>query len=57
MDMWTNMVYLSYTTYISVELAHHEIFYVKVGKAPISLDCDWFATAGDKHREWVVKHS
>ena len=24
-------------------------------KASISLDCDCFATAGDKHREWVAK--
>ena len=26
-------------------------------KAPISLDCDCFATAGDRHREWVAKQS
>ena len=30
------MVYLSYTTYISVDLAHHEIVYVKVGKDGIN---------------------
>ena len=26
-------------------------------KAPISLDCDCFATAGDRHREWLAKQS
>ena len=30
--MWTNMVYLFYTTYISEDLAHHEIFRAKVVK-------------------------
>ena len=29
------MVYLFYTTYISVYLAHHEIFCAKVGKGSI----------------------
>ena len=29
------MVYLLYTTYISVDLAHHEIFHAKVGKGGI----------------------
>ena len=29
------MVYLVYTTYISVDLAHHEIFGAKVGKGGI----------------------
>ena len=24
-------------------------------KAPISLDCDCFATTGDRHREWLAK--
>ena len=28
---WTNIVYLFYTTYSSVNLAHHEIFLAKVG--------------------------
>ena len=28
----TNMVLLFHTTYISVDLAHHEIFRAKVGK-------------------------
>ena len=28
----TNMVLLFYSTYISVDLAHHEIFRAKVGK-------------------------
>ena len=32
---WTNMVELFYTTYISVDLAHHEIFHAKVGKGGI----------------------
>ena len=26
-------------------------------KTPISLDCDCFATARDRHREWVAKQS
>ena len=30
------MVLLFYTTYISVDLAHHEIFRAKVGKGGIS---------------------
>ena len=29
---WTNMVLLFYTTYISVDLAHHEIVHAKSGK-------------------------
>ena len=29
------MVYLFYTTYISVDLAHHKIFCAKVGKGGI----------------------
>ena len=29
------MIYLFYTTYISVDLAHHEIFRAKVGKGGI----------------------
>ena len=29
---WTNTVSLVYTTYISVDLVHHEIFCAKVGK-------------------------
>ena len=29
------MVYLFYTTYISVDLAHHELFLAKVGKGGI----------------------
>ena len=29
------MVYLVYTTYISVDLAHHDIFCAKVGKGGI----------------------
>ena len=32
---WTNMVKPFYTTYISVCLAHHEIFPAKVGKGGI----------------------
>ena len=32
---WTNMVLLFYTAYISVDLAHHEIFRAKVGKCGI----------------------
>ena len=32
------MVLLFYTTYISVDLAHHEIFCAKVGKGGINID-------------------
>ena len=32
----TNMVYLFYTTYISVDLAHRELFRAKVGKVGIN---------------------
>ena len=35
---WTNTVYLFYTTYISVYLAHHEIYCAKVGKGGINVD-------------------
>ena len=31
------MVYLFYTTYISVDLAHHEIIRAKVGKGGINV--------------------
>ena len=31
------MVYLFYTTYISVDLAYHEVFSAKVGKGGICL--------------------
>ena len=31
------MIYLFYTTYISVDLAHQEIFYAKVGKGGIKM--------------------
>ena len=33
---WTNLVNLFYTTYIRVDLAHHEIVRAKVGKGGIS---------------------
>ena len=33
---WTLMVYLFYTTYTSVDLAHHEIFRAKVDKGGIN---------------------
>ena len=36
--MLTNLVCLFYTTYISVDLAHHEIFRVKVGKGGINVN-------------------
>ena len=29
------MVYLFYTSYISVDLAHHKIFHAKIGKGGI----------------------
>ena len=34
---WTDIVLLFYTTYISVDLAHHEIFRAKIGKGGIIL--------------------
>ena len=34
--MWAKMVLLFYTTYISVDLAQHEIFRAKVGKSGIN---------------------
>ena len=36
MYRWTNKVQLFYTTYISLDLAHHEIFCAKVGKGGIN---------------------
>ena len=33
--MWTIMSYLFYTTYISVDLANHEMFGATVGKGGI----------------------
>ena len=36
-----NMVYLFYTTYISVDLAHREIFRAKVGKGGIEMIQRW----------------
>ena len=36
-NKWANMVYLFYTTYISVDLVHHEIFCAKVGKSGINM--------------------
>ena len=36
MYMWAKIVLLFYTTYISVDLAQHEIFRVKVGKGGIN---------------------
>ena len=32
---WTTMVYLSYTTYINVDLARYEICHAKAGKSGI----------------------
>ena len=32
---WINMVLLFYTTYISVDLSHHEIVQSKIGKGGI----------------------
>ena len=32
------MVKIVYTTYISVDLAHHEVFRAKVGKGGINVD-------------------
>ena len=33
---WTTIVLIFYTTYISLDLAHHEIFRAKVGKCGIN---------------------
>ena len=41
------MVYLFYTTYISVDLAHHEIFRAKVGKGGINWDVLCFDNSVD----------
>ena len=35
---WKNMVSLFYTTYISVDIAHHKLFRPKVGKGGIMTD-------------------
>ena len=35
------MIYLFYTTYISVDLAHHELFHAKVGKDGINVVIPW----------------
>ena len=32
---WTVMEYLFFTTYVSIDLAHHEIFRAEVGKGGI----------------------
>ena len=32
---WKNIVYLFYAAYISIDIAHHEIFLAKVGKGGI----------------------
>ena len=37
-NRWTNIVYLFYTTYISVDLTHDEIFRAKVGMGGIITD-------------------
>ena len=36
---------------------NYQNIFCDLTKAPISLDCDCFATAGDRHREWVAKQS
>ena len=40
------MVLLFYTTYISVDLAHHEIFRAKVGEGGIKNSILWLETIG-----------
>ena len=35
--MWTNIIQQFYTTYISVDLAHHEIVRARVGKGGIKV--------------------
>ena len=39
------MVKLFYVTYISVDIAHHEIFHAKVGKGGIRIRCFWLKIA------------
>ena len=34
---WTNVVLQLYTTYISIDIAHHEIFRAKVGIGGIKM--------------------
>ena len=48
------MVYLFYTTYISVDLAHHEIFHAKVGKGGIMLNTSrlWCLTVSLSLSHW-----
>ena len=46
------MVLLFYTTYISVDLAHHEIFCDKVGKGGISMQNGDLALP---HKKFMVK--
>ena len=56
------MVYLFYTTYISVDLAHYEIFHAKVGKSGISGDNPRALVSGlsyaqvDKHGITILYH-
>ena len=38
------MVQLFYTTYISVDLAHYEIFHAKVGKGGLILESTLYAS-------------
>ena len=60
------MVKLFYTTYISVDLAHHDIFRTKVGKGGIMADmrpglAPWnthtFIVYGQKHIECMYSFS
>ena len=45
---WINKVLLFYTTYISVDLAHHKIFRAKVGKGGIKTlhSCNFLSYKG-----------
>ena len=43
------MVYLFYTTYISADLAHHEIYRAKVGQGGINMNHGLFPSNNYDH--------
>ena len=47
------MVLLFYTTYISVDLAHHKIFRAKVGKGGINIVTNNASTTMTRHMFYV----
>ena len=50
------MVYLFYTTYISADLAHHEICNAKVGKGGIKDHISKNGIYGKANHSWHLKH-